>query len=187
MKKVVLVVVYVYLYHQILLGQFHSIDRITSGNSVPFKECELKIRDGFIFVGVGLFEIFQFGIGYQVDKKYSIALKYASTWLSYGGSYINPGIGTGIGISTSCYKNIWLFNKISIDYIYYIKLPIIIYNSEKSIKPNGGYLEITFGQEEIEDNEKFQFYWACGIGVSYPHRSKILVLPTIKIGTQLNL
>ncbi len=146
-----------------------------------------NLRKLYIYSGLGLLEFFQFGIGYQINKDFSISMKYAATWLSYGGSYINPGIGSGFGIAISYYKNLWLFNKISSDYIYYTSLPIIIYDAKNYIRPKGSYYEITIGNEKIESKTGLQIFWFVGIGISYPHRSEILILPSIKIGVSQSL
>ncbi len=148
-----------------------------------------SLRKIFYSIGIGLSEIAHIGAGYQLDKQFALSLKYATTWLSYGGVGLVaiPGSGAGWGITASYFNDFWIFNKVSIEYLYYTTLPPRHDPSDHMMKKNyGNYYQIDIGKEYIFKSKNLRFYWLIGIGVSVPQKEKSLILPTIGIGFTKN-
>ncbi len=147
-------------------------------------------RNVFLYTGIGLFEWFNFGIGYQINSKFSFSLKHANTWVSgAGGSYVFPPYANGIGLEIKYFKDLWIFNNVSFNYIYYLYVPNI-YDDTYGIKSKGNYYEINFGNERIQKGPKgkLQVFWSIGLGKSYnKNYDKTLIMPSIKIGIFHNL
>jgi len=141
-----------------------------------------SLRRYYYSIGIGLFEYFQAGVGYQIDSQYSFSVKYACTWLAYGGGFGGPGNGSGGGIAVNYFKNLGIFNKISFESIYYTDIPVLYYNNQFN-KNHGLYIQISLAQENILKSKKFvQFYWYIGLGASCLQRAKSFIFPTIGVG-----
>ncbi|MFA6978520.1 MAG: hypothetical protein WC209_04265 [Ignavibacteriaceae bacterium] len=146
-----------------------------------------SLRKIFYSIGIGLSEFAHIDAGYQIDQQYALSFKYAYTWLSYGANFVTPGVGSGWGVTLSCFNDFWIFNKISLEYLYYTTLPLRYDPSDNIMKKNyGNYYQIDIGKEYIFKSKNLQFYWLIGIGVSVPQKEKTLVLPTIGIGFTKN-
>lgn len=146
-----------------------------------------SIRRYYYSVGIGLFEFFQVGVGYQINSQYSFSVKYANTWLAYGGGFVAvPGNGGGWGIAVNYFKSIGVFNNIRFESIYYTDLPPLYYNDTFN-KNHGFYFQINLAQENILKSEKFiELYWYVGVGGNILRRGKSFVFPTIGIGLMKN-
>lgn len=148
-----------------------------------------SIRKKYFFGGLGVSEFLYIGAGYQIDSQYALSIKYAITWLSYGGAgfVAIPGSGAGWGITASYFNDFWIFNKVSIEYLYYTTLPPHYDPSNNMMKKNyGNYYQIDIGKEYVFKSKKLRFYWLIGLGVSCPQKQGTLVLPTIGIGFAKN-
>ncbi len=147
-------------------------------------------RKVYVYAGVGLFEWFNLGIGFQINPEFSVSLKHANTWVSgHGGSYVFPSYASGIGLEIKYFKDLWIFNNVSFSYIYYLYVPNI-YDDRYGIQPKGDYYEINFGNESIKKGvkRKIQIFWSVGLGKSYnKNYDKTLIMPSIKIGIFHNL
>ena len=141
-----------------------------------------SLRRYYYTIGVGLFELFQAGIGYQIDSKYAISIKYAWTFLAYGGGFYVPGGGAGWGMAVNYFKNFGVFNNVRFEGLYYTDLPLLYYNQTFN-KNHGFYFQIDLAQENILKSEKFiEFYWYVGVGGNILRREKSFIFPTIGIG-----
>ncbi|MCK9211623.1 MAG: hypothetical protein M0P61_12365 [Ignavibacteriaceae bacterium] len=146
-----------------------------------------SLRKIYYSIGMGLSEFAQIGVGYQIDRKYDLTLKYGITWTSYGAGFHVPGSGAGWGITASYFNDFWIFNKVSIEYLYYTTLPLHYDPSDNMLKKNyGNYYQIDIGKEYIFKSKNLQFYWLIGVGISCPQKQGTLVLPTIGIGFTKN-
>jgi hypothetical protein len=77
-------------------------------------------RKVYVYSGIGLLEVYNIGIGYQVSPELAFSFKYAATWIGYG--YILPSAGTGVGFKISYFTPFEIFNNISVEYISYLNL-----------------------------------------------------------------
>ncbi|GEM_PF-5699321 len=149
-----------------------------------------SIRHLYIYSSVGLFEYFSIGVGYQLSPRFAISLKHASTWVSgHGGSHFFPPYGSGLGFNLQYFMDLWVFNNVSFNYIYYMYVPNI-YDNTYGIKPKGNYYEINFGNERTKKGVKgkLQLFWSVGVGKSFnKNYGKTLIMPSIKIGVYHNL
>lgn len=146
-----------------------------------------SLRKIFYSIGIGLSEFAHIDAGYQIDQQYALSFKYAYTWLSYGANFVTPGVGSGWGITAIYLNDFWIFNKVSIEYLYYTTLPFRYDPTDNMMKKNyGNYYQFDIGKEYIFKSKNLQFYWLIGLGVSCPQKQGTLVLPTIGIGFTKN-
>jgi len=147
-----------------------------------------SIRKLYFSFGAGISEVAHLGAGYQIDSQYALLIKYAITWVSYGaGFHFSGGSGAGWGITVSYFTDFWLFNNITLEYLYYNNLPLRYDPYDNQLKKNyGNYYQINFGKEYILKSKNLQFYWLIGVGISCPKKQGALVLPTIGIGFTKN-
>lgn len=148
----------------------------------------IRMRKLYFSFGAGISEVVHLGAGYQIDSQYALSIKYAITWVSYGaGFHVPGGSGAGWGITVSYFTNFWLFNNITLEYLYYNNLPLRYDPYDNQLKKNyGNYYQFNIGKEYILKSKKLQFYWLIGVGVSCPQKQGTLVLPTIGIGFTKN-
>ncbi|HPI38117.1 MAG TPA: hypothetical protein PK397_09255 [Ignavibacteriaceae bacterium] len=149
-----------------------------------------SLRTLYIYSGVGIYEWFNIGVGYQLNNQFSVSLKHANTWVSGSGcSYLFPPNAGGLACEIKYYKDIWIFNNISAGYIYFLYVPNE-YDMSYGINPKGGGFEFNLGNERIEKRIPggLQIYWSVGIGINYNKAySATLVMPSAKIGIYYNL
>jgi hypothetical protein len=149
-----------------------------------------SLRNVYIYSGIGIYEWFNIGIGYQLNNQFSVSLKHANTWVSgSGGNYLFPPNASGLECEVKYYKNIWIFNNIAFSYLYFLSVPNV-YDMSYGIKPKGGGFELNFGNERIEKSipGKLQIYWSVGIGINYNKAySESLIMPSINVGVFHNL
>ncbi len=136
-------------------------------------------RNVFVYAGIGLLEIYNLGIGYQISPELAFSFKYAVTWIGAG----ILGGGGGVGIKISYFPKQWIINTISAEYISYLKLSL--YEKINSVT-KGNYFELNIGNENI-DKSKLKIYWAVGFGLSAAKTASILFFPSIKIGINYNI
>jgi hypothetical protein len=147
-------------------------------------------RKVYFYAGIGLLEWLSLGLGYQINHEFSVSLKHSNVWVSgHGGSNLFPPYASGIGIDIKYFKNLWVFNNLSFNYIYFLYIPNI-YDNTYGLKYKGNYYEVNLGNEKIENElkGKLQLFWSLGLGVSYSKNyAEKLILPSIKIGIIHNL
>jgi len=148
-----------------------------------------SLRSIYIYSGIGIYEWFNLGIGYQFNNHFSVSLKHANTWVSgHGGGNLFPPTASGLECEIKYYKDIWIFNNISFSYLYFLSIPNV-FDMSYGIKPKGGGFELNIGNERIEKgiSGKLHFYWSVGIGINYNKAySETLIMPSIKVGVSHN-
>jgi hypothetical protein len=165
-----------------LLTQISLRGQQTDSQNEFFKDKENSIRKVYVYAGVGLFEIFNLGIGYQVSPELAFSFKYAGTWIGYANFNI-PSTGTGVGVKISHFSKLWLFNNISAEYISYLNLTL---DRKINSVTKGNYFELNVGNENV-DKSKLKIYWAIGLGISDAHTVSTLFFPSLKVGINYNL
>ena len=142
-----------------------------------------SIRNVFLYTGIGLFEVINIGIGYQISHELAFSFKYAGTWIGY--SNILPSSGDGVGIKISYFPKQWIVNTISAEYISYLNLSVD-YDRRINSVTKGNYFELNIGNENI-DKSKLKIYWAVGFGLSAAKTVSTLFFPSLKVGINYNL
>ncbi len=138
-------------------------------------------RKVYVYAGIGLLELYNIGIGYQVSPEIAFSFKYAGTNIGYG--YILPSAGNGVGFKISYFTPLWIFNNMSVEYISYLNLGL---DRKINSVTKGNYFELNVGNENI-DKSKLKIYWAVGFGLSAAKTVSTLFFPSIKVGINYNL
>ncbi len=148
------------------------------------------MRKVFIYTGIGIFEWINVGLGFQLDRHVSVSLKHSNVFVSgSGGSRVFPPYSSGLSCELKYYKDIWIFNHISLNYIYFLSVPSV-YDARYGFSPKGSGYEINLGSERImkDVKGKLQIYWSIGLGISkHKYYPEMLIMPSIKIGVYQNL
>ncbi len=174
----------------VLINQNYLRGQKAYSQKESYKNQNDSTRNVFVYTGIGLFEWFSLGIGYQINPEFAVSIKHANIWVSgHGGNYLFPPYASGIGLEIKYFRDLWIFNNVSFSYLYYLYVPNI-YDLSYGIRPKGNYYEINFGNEKIKKGVegKLQVFWSVGLGKSFSKNyDKILILPSIKIGINYNL
>lgn len=174
-----------FIFSQINLDQVHG--HYNYGNESDLDTIQ---RSVFLFSSVGLIEILSLGVGYQITKDFSFAIKWSSTWIG-SGAMILPNGASGYGIKLSYHKPFLIFNTASIEHILYTQSTLdwerkILYGKIDKIPTlKGYYLDFNVGRETINELG-FNFFWAIGFCVSAAKEAHVLYAPSLKIGLSYN-
>jgi len=148
-------------------------------------------RKFYVFSSVGLIEIVSIGVGYQISRDISFAIKGASTWI---GSYalLFPNGASGVGIKLSYHKPFLFFNTASFDYIIYLYSTL---DWESKRQPwnlgyepfiKGHYFDVNIGKETI-NKSGLNIFWSIGVCLSAAKEAHILFAPSLKVGLNYNI
>jgi hypothetical protein len=139
-------------------------------------------RHVFVYGGVGLLEVFTYGVGFQLNNKFSLSMGYSYVIVG-GDAFILPDIGQGYVIKAGYFSNFWIFNSLNIEYLNILKT-----YTDKGVtsKSKGYFAEINFAHETISKC-RLGFYWSLGVCLSNAKMKPQLCTPSIKIGCNYNI
>lgn len=161
-------------------GEAAAID--SSGDTITQKD-STNIRKVYGFVEIGILEAAAFGIGYQIDKTFSVAIKMGSSWT--GHSEFVPSLSSGPGLVLSIHRKLLFFNVINLEYsLFYTS------NLSDNIStsfPVGGAASLNIGRENVYA-KGINFFWAVGLNFNYlKNWSPNTYAPCIKLGLNINI
>lgn len=138
-------------------------------------QADSTYRNGNIYFTIGILEIVGIGIGYQLNDKTAIGIKYGGYWLSH----FNGGAGPGIKVTQ--YTGLFIIPMINVELILhtgrsdYIKKPLI----------HGFSLDVNAGYDNFK-NRFFNVIWSLGVAGSFGKGSPPIIGPNLKIGLGFN-
>ncbi len=176
-----------------IIGTFNNFPKViytynketqSSSNSDSVTNKTRSERDFFIYTGVGIADIVYLGIGKNIFKEYSLAIKTDIFPLRGSGEGIRIATGIGIKFSKLFYNNLlpksfFPIDNISIEYSYGLT-----YGSNSTDKNIGKY-QFNFGSDKINQSG-INFCWAIGIAIITEKNMNALVLPNFRIGLIYN-
>lgn len=190
MRRILLVLILFLSNTQFLFSQTNFYKDSSYCDDMNYFDLDTNRRSVFLFSSIGLIEIPSLGVGYQVNKDFSFAIKWSTTWI---GSYaiLLPNSASGYGIKLSYHKPFLFFNSASFEYILYLHSTLdwerkeLYGQIDKIPTLKGHYLDFNIGQETINDSG-FNFFWAIGFCVSAAKEANALYAPSLKIGLNYN-
>lgn len=140
-------------------------------------------RTVYGFVETGVLEAAAYGIGYQINKTLSVALKMSYCWT--GHAEFMPSLSYGPGIILSIHNKVLFFNVMNIEYSFFSAS-----NLSKNISttfPVGGDACVNIGRENIYA-KGVSFFWAAGVNFNYlKNWSPDTYAPCVKLGLNINI
>jgi hypothetical protein len=131
-----------------------------------------NIRTVFIsLLGFGFSDVWFYRLGYQINRKWSVALK-ASLFLDDGKSRSSIG-SVGVGTRVTHYLDsnlLWIINN---------------YSGEIVVGRASGMLEANVGYESVR-NRLITFYYAVGINYLFDEGHYPYLSPSFKFGMNIN-
>ncbi len=180
------------VYPNIRIGAVYTFDKNTFSqieediktNSEAIDASEIqeeKISRVFARLNFGIADLLAFNLGYNFNKKNALSLLLSTVWLK--GGFFVPNSGSGVGLKYTYSFNSKLFLKnVSVSSL------LLTNTSEAGASSNlfkGGMVELTMGNQKDFDGG-FSFIYELGVMATKSSISKILVMPSIKIGTNFN-
>jgi len=162
-----------------------AIDTLKVKYNTHSVDCNYSdIRNGYFYLTIGLLDILGFGVGYQINKNYSVGIKWSDYWLSDvggGGLFPFPDNGGGFGIRLSRNLNYKVFNNLNFEVLLFYTV------SHRSYKQfiKGASFDINIGDEN-NINNGFNFIWSVGCVVNGAKGAPPLFMPNFKIGFNIN-
>lgn len=142
---------------------------------------EVNIRRVFARLNFGIADLLSFNLGYNFNKKNALSLLLSTVWLKGGFFVPNSGLGVGLKYTYSFNSKLFLKN-VSVS-------SLLLTNTSEagasSALIKGGMVELALGNQKDFDSG-FSFIYELGVMASKSSISKILVMPSIKIGTNFN-
>ncbi len=143
---------------------------------------DTNLRTAYFYMSLGFADITALCFGYQINPDIAIGFKWAGYWLS-GGTFVpNSGTGFGLKISQNIKSNI--FNNINYELTLFYRSSDQIPEKSKIIV-KGGAIDVNIGNENIKNNG-FNFIWLIGVVGNLAQGSRLLIIPNLKIGFNIN-
>ena len=140
-------------------------------------------RTVYGFVETGVLEAAAYGIGYQINKTFSVALKMSYCWT--GHVEFLPSISYGPGIILSLHNKFLFFNVINIEYSFFSASNLL--ENISTTFPVGGDACVNIGRENIYA-KGVNFFWAVGVNFNYlKNWSPDTYAPCVKLGLNINI
>jgi hypothetical protein len=153
-----------------------------SKNMMPDKD-STNLRTIYVFTEIGILEAAAFGLGYQINKTFSVALKISSSWT--GHAIFLPSLSTGPGVIFSIHNKFLFFNVINMEYSLFYASNLI--SNISTSFPVGGGASLNIGREDIYA-KGINFFWAVGFNFNYlKNWSPNTYAPCLKIGLNINI